>query len=130
MAYIYIVRCDDDSLYTGITKDIEKRIKNHAQGKGPSHAKYMRSHKPVEIMALWQTEDYKMAAKLEYAIKRVKRSQKLILIEKPDSVGEMFPQLSDYDFASVDGITLEKVLAIGKNENNIKNDENNNKKTP
>jgi len=83
MAYIYIVRCDDDSLYTGITTDIVKRIKNHAHGNGPSHAKYMRSHRPVEIAALWQTEEYKVAAKLEYAIKHLKKTEKQQLIDNP-----------------------------------------------
>lgn len=111
MAYIYIVRCDDDSLYTGITKDIEKRIKNHAQGKGPSHAKYMRSHKPVEIMALWQTEDYKTAAKLEYAIKKkLTRQQKLWLIANPEKVGEAFEHLAEHEFVPVKGIKLEDII--------------------
>ena len=111
MAYIYIVRCDDDSLYTGITKDIEKRMKNHAEGKGASHAKFMRSHKPVEIAALWQTEEYKVAAKLEYAIKkRLTRSQKLALIDKPESVSEMFPDLCEFEFTAVKDIKLEDLI--------------------
>ena len=111
MAYIYIVRCDDDTLYTGITKDIEKRMKNHTQGKGSSHAKYMRSHKPVELMALWQTEEYKVAAKLEYAIKiKLTRMQKLELTETPERVGEVFESLSEYEFVPVRGIKLEDII--------------------
>lgn len=102
MAYIYIVRCDDDSLYTGITKDISKRMKNHAEGKGPSHAKYMRARKPIELMALWQTEEYKVAAKLEYAIKkRLTRSEKLSLAGEPKRVHEFFPHLEEYEFVPV-----------------------------
>lgn len=111
MAYIYIVRCDDDSLYTGITKDIEKRMNNHAHGGGPSHAKYMRSHKPVELAALWQTEDYKTAARLEYAIKKkLTRQQKLALIANPEKVGEVFGHLSEYEFVLVKGIKLEDII--------------------
>ena len=112
MAYIYIVRCDDDSLYTGITTDIEKRMKNHAEGKGPSHAKYMRSHKPIELMALWRTEEYKVAAKLEYAIKkRLSRSEKLSLINEQERVHEYFPHLEEYEFVPVkDEIRLDDIL--------------------
>ena len=99
MAYIYIVRCDDESLYTGITKTIEKRLQSHAQGKGPGHAKYMRGHKPVELCALWETEEYNVAAKLEYAIKkRLTRQQKTQLIETPERVHEFFPHLEEYEF--------------------------------
>ena len=111
MAYIYIVRCDDDSLYTGIATDIKKRIKNHVSGKGPSHAKYMRSRCPVEIAALWETDEYKVAAKLEYAIKKLDRRHKLFLTEKPDSVVEMFPNLSEFSFRVVEKMTIEKILS-------------------
>ena len=99
MAYIYIVRCDDGSLYTGITKTIEKRLRNHAEGKGPSHAKYMRGHKPIELAALWETEEYNVAAKLEYAIKKkMTRAMKIELIQNPERVHDFFPHLEEYDF--------------------------------
>ena len=111
MAYIYIVRCDDDSLYTGITTDIVKRINNHVNGNGASHAKYMRSHRPVEIAALWQTDEYKVAAKLEYAIKRLKKCEKETLIANPDKVCQTFPKLSEYEFTPVSDITLESCIA-------------------
>lgn len=103
MAYIYIVRCDDASLYTGITNDIEKRLTNHAEGTGPSHAKYMRSHRPEKLLALWETDEYKVAAKLEYAIKkRLSRSEKLSLIENPEKVHEFFPHLEEFCFRALD----------------------------
>ncbi len=112
MAYIYIVRCDDDSLYTGITKDIEKRMRSHKNGKGASHAKYMRNHSPVEICALWQTEQYKDAAKLEYAIKKkLTRQEKLYLIENSDKVHEVFPHLEEYEFAVVKDVKLEDIIS-------------------
>lgn len=112
MAYIYIVRCDDDSLYTGITNDIEKRMKNHAGGNGASHAKYMRSHTPVKLEALWQTTEYKVAARLEYAIKKkLTRQQKLSLIENPESVTSVFNHLCEFEFIPIKNITLEELLA-------------------
>lgn len=110
MAYIYIVRCDDDSLYTGITTDIEKRLKNHSDGKGPSHAKYMRGRHPVELAALWETEEYRVAAKLEYAIKRLKRADKIRLINKEATIEVLFEHLSEYVFVRVEGVNLEKYL--------------------
>lgn len=111
MAYVYIVRCEDDSLYTGITKDIAKRMNNHVGGSGPSHAKYMRSHKPVELAALWQTEDYKVAARLEYAIKKkLTRQQKLSLIANPESVRTVFEHLSEFEFEPVKDVSLSDLV--------------------
>ena len=103
MAYVYILRCDDDTLYTGITNDIEKRLKNHLGKNCASHAKYMRARKPLEIIALWKTDEYKVAAKLEYAIKkRLSRSAKFDLAENPESVCEVFPHLAEFDFLPVE----------------------------
>ena len=111
MAYIYIVRCDDDTLYTGITKDINKRIKNHSEGKGPSHAKYMRARKPIELMALWQTEEYRVAAKLEYAVKkRLTRSQKFELCLEPERVHEFFEELSEFEFRPIRNLSISDLL--------------------
>ena len=116
MAYIYIVRCDDDSLYTGITTDIEKRMKNHISGKGPSHAKYMRSRTPVEIAALWQTDEYKVAAKLEYAVKKLCRKDKLRLVDGSLTVCEAFPKLSEYEFVRVNPPKLEELRDVPREE--------------
>lgn len=87
-------------------------MKNHAEGTGHSHAKYMRSHKPVEIAALWQTEQYKDAAKLEYAIKKkITRQQKLELIANPYKVHEFFPHLEEYEFSVVRDVKLEDIVS-------------------
>lgn len=117
MAYIYMVRCDDDTLYTGITNDIEKRMKNHISGKGASHAKYMRGRSPVEMLALWKTDEYKVAAKLEYAIKkRLSRSQKFALAENPHTVTEVFPHLAGLVYIPVENpnTLFEKIKAVQK----------------
>ena len=86
-------------------------MKNHTEGAGPGHAKYMRSHKPVEIMALWQTEEYKVAAKLEYAIKKkLTRQGKLGLISTPEKVYEFFPHLAGYEFVPVNNVSLSQLI--------------------
>ncbi|MCK8817087.1 GIY-YIG nuclease family protein [Natroniella sulfidigena] len=76
--YVYIVQCSDDTLYTGYTTDIKRRIKEHNQGKG---AKYTRGRSPVKVR---YTEEYttrSQAQKREYAIKQLTRQQKLKLIK-------------------------------------------------
>ena len=76
---LYMLRCCDGSLYTGITTDVEKRIAVHNSGKG---AKYTRSRKPVELVYQEACADHSHALRRELEIKAMKREQKLKLIEK------------------------------------------------
>ena len=78
MNYVYILRCNYDSLYTGLTNNLEKRIKAHSDGKG---AKYTRARVPVELVYFEVFEDKIEAMKREYAIKQLKRKEKLELIK-------------------------------------------------
>lgn len=73
MYYIYIIKCNDNSLYTGITTDIKRRYQEHIDGKG---AKYTRMHKPLSVEALWTCEDKSQASKLEYWIKTLSKEEK------------------------------------------------------
>ncbi len=76
--FIYILRCEDQSLYTGITTDPYRRFQEHQSNhKG---AKYTRVHRPVKIESLWQTQTKVLAAKLEYQIKQLKKTDKERLI--------------------------------------------------
>ncbi|MBR1592110.1 MAG: GIY-YIG nuclease family protein [Ruminococcus sp.] len=77
MYYIYIIRCLDDTLYTGITTDIQRRMKQHKDGKG---AKYTRSHGFKNIEAVWTAQDRSLASVLECRIKRLARNKKMLLI--------------------------------------------------
>ena len=77
MNYVYIVKCSDDTLYTGWTNNLEKRILTHNKGKG---AKYTKSRLPVEVVHYEEFEDKIEAMKREYAIKKLSRKQKLKLI--------------------------------------------------
>jgi putative endonuclease len=74
--YVYILRCRDDSLYTGIAKDVSKRLMMHCTGKG---AKYTAIRLPVELV--WQCEvpTWSDAMREERRIKRLSRKQKLRL---------------------------------------------------
>ncbi len=76
---LYILRCCDGSLYTGITIDLKKRIAAHNSGKG---AKYTRSRKPVELVYWEACADHSAALKREIEVKALSRDEKLKLIEK------------------------------------------------
>ena len=76
---LYMLRCVDGSLYTGITTDVDKRITAHNAGKG---AKYTRSRRPVELVYSENCEDHSVALKRELEIKALTREQKLKLIQK------------------------------------------------
>lgn len=78
MNYVYILRCSDDTLYTGWTNDLEKRIKAHSNGTG---AKYTRGRGPVELVYFEEFDDKKEAMKREYEIKKYSRSKKQWLIK-------------------------------------------------
>lgn len=77
MCYVYILRCADNTLYTGWTNNLEKRINNHNNGTG---AKYTKARTPVELVYFEEYETKSEALKREYAIKQLSRKNKLELI--------------------------------------------------
>ncbi len=80
MRFIYIVRCKDNSLYTGITKDLQKRIKEHNDSE--LWAKYTRNKRPVKLVWSQSTTDRSQASKIELQIKKMPKSEKEELISK------------------------------------------------
>jgi putative endonuclease len=74
---VYIIHCTDNSLYTGITLDIERRFSEHA---GQRRAKYFRGRKPGEVVYLEGGHTRSSASKREAAIKKLLRVDKLQLI--------------------------------------------------
>lgn len=83
--YVYILRCEPDTLYTGSTPDMERRLRQHCSH-AAGGAKYTRSHPPKALAALWELPDAHAAHSMEWHIKRLKRTQKLALIESPDTL--------------------------------------------
>ena len=81
MYYIYMIRCKDNSIYTGITTDIERRMEEHFSGDKKKCAKYTLVHVPKKLECAWKTENKKNASKLEYHIKKLAKSQKEKLIK-------------------------------------------------
>jgi len=81
MYYIYMLRCEDNSIYTGITTNIEKRMNEHFS-KDKNCAKYTLSHNAKRLEIVWKTETKGLASKLEYHIKKsLKKEQKEELIK-------------------------------------------------
>jgi putative endonuclease len=77
----YLLRCADDTLYCGITNDLEKRLAAHNAG---SAAKYTRTRMPVEMVFVEDCADRSAALKRELQIKGLKRPDKLALIASAD----------------------------------------------
>lgn len=82
--YLYILKCRGESLYTGITTDLERRIEAHRCGKG---AKYTRGRGPLELVYTEECADHSAALHREMEVKALTRKQKLALI-----AGEIFTE--------------------------------------
>lgn len=79
MYYIYMLRCEDNSIYTGITTDIDRRMQEHF-GKDKKCAKYTHAHTPKKLESFWSAENKSLASKLEYNIKKLSKEDKETLI--------------------------------------------------
>ncbi len=79
MYYTYMLRCEDHSIYTGMTNNLEKRIRQHLT-KDKNAAKYTKSHTAKTLLAVWQSDSRSSAAKLEFYIKKLTKPQKERLV--------------------------------------------------
>ena len=77
-AFVYMLRCKDGSLYTGWTNDLEHRLAMHNTGRG---AKYTRGRGPLELVYSEELPDKEAALRRECAIKKLRREQKLALLQ-------------------------------------------------
>ena len=82
MWYVYILRCADDSLYTGVTTDVLRRFKEHTEGK--TGAKYTRANKPIEIVYTHKYDTRSEAQIEEARIKKLSKVQKEKLVSLSD----------------------------------------------
>ncbi|MGB4985306.1 MAG: GIY-YIG nuclease family protein [Erysipelotrichaceae bacterium] len=79
MYYVYIVMCVDNTYYTGITNDIEKRLHNHNHAK--TGAKYTKTRRPVKLMYKEACKNRSLAQKREAEIKKLSKLQKIKMIK-------------------------------------------------
>lgn len=83
MYYTYMLRCEDNSIYTGITNNINRRMKEHFE-KDKHCAKYTLNHTAKKLECVWESENRGLASKLEYQIKTLSKKQKEELILEHD----------------------------------------------
>jgi putative endonuclease len=77
--FVYILKCSDGSLYTGISNDVQARLKQHNSGKG---SKYIRAKRPAVLVYTLEFETKSQALRREAEIKRLSRDQKIELVGK------------------------------------------------
>lgn len=75
--FVYLVRCRDGSLYTGIAKDVDRRVARHNAGTG---SRYTRSRRPVRLVYRESADGHGAALRREAAIKRLTRREKIALV--------------------------------------------------
>lgn len=94
--FVYILRCSNDTLYTGYTTDIIRRFQEHKKG---INCKYTRSFPPVEISACWhiQSDHSTKALQFENAIKKMSKQSKIYLIQNPQKLYEIFSAFSEFE---------------------------------
>ena len=88
MYYVYMLLCSDDSLYTGITPDLRRRMRMHT-GKLKGGAKYTALRPPKSIAAVWTAPDKSTAAKAEVFIKQLPKARKLELTANPAAINDI-----------------------------------------
>ena len=107
---IYVLHCTGDTLYTGITPDLRRRMRQHC-GQLAGGAKYTRSHTPEELLQVWSTETRTAAARFEYAFKQLSRSQKLLLLESPEQWQTVLPELAEETYLPAEHLPLQSYLS-------------------
>jgi len=89
---VYIIRCGDDSLYTGITTDVARRFSEHQSGSVGS--KYLRGRAPLKLVFDRQVGDRSLASKIEHRIKKLPRPEKDALLSTPSILDDLILEVS------------------------------------
>lgn len=92
---LYILRCADDSLYTGIASDVNRRIAEHETG--GRGAKYLRGKQPLRLEFSSEVGDRATASRLEYRVKQLSRAQKEALIAGRRSIADLLADQSSLE---------------------------------
>lgn len=87
--FVYMLRCKDQSIYTGIATDLARRMQEHFE-KLPQCAKYTQRHDAEKLEGAWQTENRSLASKLEWRIKHLSKADKELLLQKRGEFKKQF----------------------------------------
>ena len=91
MYYTYMIRCKDNSIYTGMTNDLARRLEEHIK-KDKKCAKYTETHTAVKLERAWISEDRIYASKLEYWLKKLSKKDKEDLIKNPRRLNSLLKE--------------------------------------
>ena len=94
MYYTYMLRCKNNSIYTGITTDLKRRMEEHF-AQDNKCAKYTLTHKAKKLEMAWESENRVQASKLEYYIKTLPKRQKEELILQPNKLEQFLEKKID-----------------------------------
>lgn len=109
MYYVYMLLCSDDSLYTGITPNLQRRMRQHT-GQLKGGARYTALRPPKEIAAVWTAADRSTASKAEYAIKHLTAEKKRQLSAQPELLNEILAKEEPLDVSCYAHPTLQELL--------------------
>lgn len=110
MYYTYMIRCEDNSIYTGITNNLERRMHEHLN-QTEKCAKYTLKHKAVNIEAVWQSGNRSLASKLEYYIKSLKKEQKEKIIIDNSYLEKIFGEKLECDvYNRLEKINIKEIV--------------------
>ncbi len=101
MYYTYMIRCLDNSIYTGITTDLQRRMKEHFT-QDEKCAKYTKRHKVKQLEAVWTSENRKLASKLEYHIKHLPKSDKEKIIKDNGNIEILNKKLDCAEYTRIE----------------------------
>lgn len=113
-AYVYVLRCADNTLYTGYTTDLKRRLAEHQAGSRKCKYTMARSRRPVEIASAWCIELPRgNALKVEAFIKALPKSKKEILIENPSQLSKWYTDKKEHmvQCQPVEGTDINKISA-------------------
>ena len=92
MWYLYIIRCSDNTLYTGITTDVLRRFSEHKRG-GPLCAKYLRGRGPLQLVTKIEVGNRSQATRLEYFFKTLPKNQKESFVSCPRTLNQLLTSI-------------------------------------
>lgn len=119
--YVYIILCEDNCYYTGITNDLINRFTKHKNGKG---ANYTRSHKPLKFLSAWEVDSVNTALSIERYIKSVNKKIKVLFLENNRLLKQYYIKhiknkgKRDYNNISVRSVSKRKLNSINTLLNN------------
>lgn len=90
---VYVLRCADNSLYTGISTDVERRLQQHSNGRGG--ARYLKGRTPLTLEFSHSVGDRSHASRIEYRLKQLSKPEKERLLQQPQTLREQINRFFD-----------------------------------